>query len=1128
MEQTYVPSDDPEYAPADVEEPVVTAPKIRFGDFSDDDGDLPAATAQKKVAKKTKTKRDPAWHSGGPADKPVDDPKKESSRSSQAKDDKPATQVANVPERGGSPAPESNFGFFWDVLDFLSENKRIWAYALPDFVCGPNAGIHVCDAGGINTLPFSFGGDADCEHTAIGCDCVDPKYPGLLFGSVHALTVLELRDLLDLHPELYVVAWKFGADGAICGKYRDVSYYLKATATLPLVHIRRKYETMVYEGDYYPHTWLFSGHLEGVPDMSGRDLQLMAKLVMSDEESGMTLFKLTKRLARVDVLSCAKTQGSWQSAIAGSDNILDVTIPRGNESYTGALEFGAMRVARLHNFFGILVAWDQQDRPIIVSRAIVGKAARGVLAVSRDEISYRSTVIKVTREYDKLDNLPEDLKALAIPMTTALAFTLTMESEIQVKTRMLKDWGSMFDQFEQLRKFRVPYDLGLTLKLTTCTLSVLYVAWKVGIVQPGAPIAHLGVRLHTLRDKMFYKIGDDLTPPSDVQWFLRPYFGLVRPWTPAEPRITQVCDIPAVRDPPLGLIVATSPEREPESAVQLLKTGFYGLLATVASTRFGGKWLTSLWTSESALQPTSRVTPLPPGSACLFTEACAAPKYAYDAVKNPIQQVSEDVVKLEDPALLVCGIAFSQKVPFHFKAKSQIVERNMLENRCLLERPEVDVDLYNEMHAKFEREPIMQRVIGTPCIVDYDRWVEHFPSATKRQVMRSALESLLVEPINLNDCVRSIFVKIEKSGFVFPWGMELAAPRHIVGGKPRYLAATGPFIWAMGNRVKDCFGETDEAYYGARTAESCGRALMSQIQAMGGLRNVFFLKGDASRMDAHVHSETLKKEYRLAKQMGAPALCLAAIRLQRAVCYTVGGLRLVIEGRRVTGDARTSVGNTLEMAFICWACMMLTLPHIIFGLDWREMLNGDDSVLVVDKRHYSPDLPDRLNAQALRLGYRMKFELAMYLEDVEFCSRIFWPTADGYVLGAKIGRWLAKAGYMFRSANTMADYRSQMIGHLQDNWFVPLVSDYCRCVIELIPKSNRRYRAKGREGREEDYKIHAEKVHEPCTDTFVFAHLRYGLTRAHIEEFRACLREVHTLPVMLHLEWLDDIMEVDA
>jgi hypothetical protein len=86
---------------------------------------------------------------------------------------------------------------------------------------------------------------------------------------------------------------------------------------------------------------------------------------------------------------------------------------------------------------------------------------------------------------------------------------------------------------------------------------------------------------------------------------------------------------------------------------------------------------------------------------------------------------------------------------------------------------------------------------------------------------------------------------------------------------------------------------------------------------------------------------------------------------------------------------------------------------------------------------------EAMNATALRLGYRMKFAVRYYLEEVSFCSRLYWPTADGLVLGAKIGRWLFKAGYMFATPTIMADYRSQMIGHLQDNYFVPLVRQYC-------------------------------------------------------------------------------------
>ena len=1129
----FVPN--PEYDPVPPPVAVATGAKMGGNDVARANGQISATVPKKNnnapIAKTTtenrgRGKRGSGQHPGGQADKPVAAAPTGSAPNSVAPDNAPQqpAKVVNVPERGRSPDPEPD-GFLADVLLSL-EGPQVWAYALP--ACADER-VHSADTGAVETLPFNLGAVGDCDCTATGCGCVGRERPGLLYGSVHALSLPELVEVLTNRPELYVAAWKFGVEGDICGRYGDAAYYLlPGDEDGPAVNITRHHATMHYTGVYYPHGWLYSGHVQ-VKTKDGV-VSLRARHVMSGE-NGMTLFKLR---FSVDLSNRSVSQVPWRSAISGSDLSADVVIPKGSDSYSGALRYSPVQVARLHTFFGVLLAWDEKGHEVVVSRAIVGKAAKAATGITRDEIGFRTILVKVGREYDRLNNLPEEMKTLAVPMTAALAFTFNLKNETGVYSRMLKDWGTDFHIYEQVRKFRLPYDLGFLLRMTCYSLTVVYSMSILGVLQPAAPFHSLLHRGSLLRSRFFYLTGglkgpsDDLSPPSDFKWLPKPYFGMFRTYTAVEELPTPSSTISAIRSPPIGLIVATSPEREPENQVQMLKVGFLSFLSASAYKGFGGRWLTSLWTDQKALVPPSKVTPLLPGSACLFTEDCEAPKYAYDAQKNPIDMITEDCVKFEEPMLQVCGIAFSQKVPFHFKTKSQVVERNMLENRCLLERPEVEMGFYEWMCAEFENTAIMKELVREPVEVDYDAWVNHFPGARKRAEMQDALLSLEAEPLDKADAVRSIFVKVEKSGFIGILGMILSAPRHIVGGKPRYLAATGPSIWAIGNRLKEVFDESDVMYYGARTAESCGRALSNQIERLGGLDNVFFVKGDASRMDAHVHRGTLKKEERLFGQMGATPVCLLAIHSQKAICYTVGGLRLVIEGRRVTGDARTSVGNTLEMAFIVWACLVVVLVVATLENDFGELLQGDDSVAVIARQHYSEGFSKNMTDVAVRLGYRMKFETTLYLEEVEFCSRLFWPTADGLVLGAKIGRWLAKAGYMFKSADTLADYRSQMIGHLQDNWFVPLVSDYCRRVIELIPKSSRRYRETGREGREEDYKIHCEKVHEPCVGTYVFASLRYGLTRDHIEEFQRTLAEVRSLPVMIHLAWMDDIMEVDA
>jgi len=114
-----------------------------------------------------------------------------------------------------------------------------------------------------------------------------------------------------------------------------------------------------------------------------------------------------------------------------------------------------------------------------------------------------------------------------------------------------------------------------------------------------------------------------------------------------------------------------------------------------------------------------------------------------------------------------------------------------------------------------------------------------------------------------------------------------------------------------------------------------------------------------------------------------------------------------------------------------------------------------------------------------------------------------------------------KASSMLITQDGLADYRSAIIGHLQDNYHVPFVREYCQRVLEILPVSNSRY------VEYEPHKVHTERAHEYCDETFVFLFQRYGLTRSDLVEWERLLKTITSLPAVLYASWMNVVFDKD-
>jgi hypothetical protein len=249
---------------------------------------------------------------------------------------------------------------------------------------------------------------------------------------------------------------------------------------------------------------------------------------------------------------------------------------------------------------------------------------------------------------------------------------------------------------------------------------------------------------------------------------------------------------------------------------------------------------------------------------------------------------------------------------------------------------------------------------------------------SKRKRMEDAVESLATWPLTIRDAMLSTFVKAEG---VFKL---LAAPRVIQPRFPRFNAAVGPFLKALEHRIYEAI-----AGYRKHPCVMKGYSAAGVAQVIHDMWQSFrcpvAVGIDMSRFDQHVSVEALKFEhtfytsaypsYRNLRQW------LKWQILNHGVAWTSEGkVRYRVEGKRMSGDMNTAMGNCILM------CGMVDAWLKDRGIEAKFVDNGDDVVVILEK----DDLPrfmQGMDGFFLGFGFTAVIEEPVYiLERVRFCQ----------------------------------------------------------------------------------------------------------------------------------------------
>lgn len=250
-----------------------------------------------------------------------------------------------------------------------------------------------------------------------------------------------------------------------------------------------------------------------------------------------------------------------------------------------------------------------------------------------------------------------------------------------------------------------------------------------------------------------------------------------------------------------------------------------------------------------------------------------------------------------------------------------------------------------------------------------------------------AYDSLTVEPLSKRDYRVATFVKCEKINFA---AKDDPAPRIIQPRTPRFNLEIGKFIKPLEPMLYKFLGDLYQY-----PAVAKGFDVYQIGDLFNSKWNLFqspcAIGMDASRFDQHCSKEALQWTHDLyRKYISDPQFdrLLDAMLVNNGYASCKDGkVKYQVEGRRMSGDMDTALGNCVLMVSMVY-CLCKTL-----GIRHEVMDNGDDLCIImesVDEEKFRAAVPLWFSS----LGFKMKVEPSVYiLEQIEFCQ--MHPVFDG-------------------------------------------------------------------------------------------------------------------------------------
>jgi hypothetical protein len=303
-------------------------------------------------------------------------------------------------------------------------------------------------------------------------------------------------------------------------------------------------------------------------------------------------------------------------------------------------------------------------------------------------------------------------------------------------------------------------------------------------------------------------------------------------------------------------------------------------------------------------------------------------------------------------------------------------ERRTLANRHLFETPE-PLCLSSAWYGFTTKLADLTREIGPKNKCTFDLLLKG-KSGYARRRMRDGIYNLHARGVTRYDSLVTAMQKLELYEVDKIIGKE---DRCIQYRSTTFNAALGRFTVPIEHALLNCVGDNKSGVPMCAKGRTVHERAVQLLLMSDMFRRPVYVSLDHSRFDAHVHKKLLKQEHKVYKKVHGynPELCALLSKQLRNYGTTVGGIKYVADGKRMSGDVTTSLGNTVLNSAMLRAWLSCS------GVDGEVFLDGDDSVIVVEKDDLARLLP--VKEFMLKLGMTTVIEgITENISEVEFCQ----------------------------------------------------------------------------------------------------------------------------------------------
>jgi len=544
-------------------------------------------------------------------------------------------------------------------------------------------------------------------------------------------------------------------------------------------------------------------------------------------------------------------------------------------------------------------------------------------------------------------------------------------------------------------------------------------------------------------------------------------------------------------------------------------------------------------------------------------------------------RVIEPIVDREEQLLVPWGIFSMHTVCPGVLARSAINVDAAFKIRLVSPSP-YDNPLFSPGFVELYRAWVRRNfdefgIVAPERALRFDEWRDKYSLSIRRKYDKAKADNDAAGELSRRHYNRGLFLKVEATLKYLPGLWQGTKPRVIQSADEHLNARVGPALAAVGRALSDAWSPRSDSpwvYLSKGTPREFGAAYQAHLEEHSGLAA---LRNDCSDYD---HSQSpavleipLDVMSRLTVNMDDDGL----MDVLRAKVPLVGWyqnrgiIRVAMRGMMHSGDQDTSTTNTLQNGMFstfvlalwlarrhhthCLECGEGSFPlchrHATLGglllptidsraacrvpspratmefTDARMFLAGDDNVTVANRVHLPP--PAFVSEMHSRAGFTAK---PIIVDDAAHgiaCSGYFWPTTIGLIMGPRLGRAIAKFGWLVSPPNYNEKtlngiIRGDALGRGKTYAWLPFARKLYRRVVELTASTRATLDPHTwSEGWYEDY----SRV-EPNDATWQMIYDLYGLTQQHELEYEAVLASVTSLPTMVNFAPLHRAIAVDT